>query len=117
MCDNHFDSSSFTTNQNNTKNGIIIKNVKRLERGALPMNLTISAQSTYSSCSVSTQTGLDFNDLSNLFEKLSIYEKKLFNTTICIERFRDDDTNIKYYTAFRSYSIFTLVFELLQVNY
>ena len=81
------------------------------------MNVTTSAQCTHSTCSVSTQTELDLNDLSELFEKLSLYEKKLFSTTICIERFRDDDTNIKYFTGFRSYSGFCLVFELLQVNF
>ncbi|CAF5224539.1 unnamed protein product, partial [Rotaria magnacalcarata] len=91
---------------------LITKNSKRLKRGALPMNLVASTQSTKSTCSVSTQTELDLNDLSNLFEKLSLYEQKIFRTTICIERFRDDDTNIKYFTGFRSYNMFCLVFEL-----
>jgi len=117
ICDSHFSSSSFEINQNNKKNVSITKNSKRLKRGALPMNLTASTQSTRSICSVSTQTELDLNDLSNLFEKLSLYEQKLFNTTICIERFHDDDTNIKYFTGFRSYKMFCLVFELLQVSY
>ena len=115
VCDSHFDSSSFIINKN--ENTLITKTSKRLKHGALPMNVTTSAQCTHSTCSVSTQTELDLNDLSELFEKLSLYEKKLFSTTICIERFRDDDTNIKYFTGFRSYSVFCLVFELLQVNF
>ncbi|CAF4421098.1 unnamed protein product, partial [Rotaria magnacalcarata] len=115
VCDSHFDSSSFKINKN--KNMLITKNSKRLKRGALPMNLVTSTQSTKSTCSVLTQTELDLNDLSNLFEKLSLYEQKIFRTTICIERFRDDDTNIKYFTGFRSYNMFCLVFELLQTHF
>lgn len=52
------------------------------------MNLTITTQPTCLLCSVATQTDLDFNELLNLFEKLSLYEQKLFKTTICIERYR-----------------------------
>lgn len=114
VCDSHFDSSSFKINKN--ENTFNTKNSKRLKPGALPMILTTSTQCTRSTCSVSTQTELDLNDLSNLFEKLSLYEKKIFSTTICIERFRNDDINIKYFTGFRSYNVFCLVFELLQVN-
>jgi hypothetical protein len=116
VCSSHFDSSSFITTSNNNKNVNIIKNLKRLKRGALPMNLTISTQPTYLSHSVATQTNLDLDDISNLFEKLSLYEQKIFQTAICIERFYHDDTNIKYYTGFRSYNIFTMVYELLKVS-
>ncbi|CAF3413039.1 unnamed protein product [Rotaria sp. Silwood2] len=115
VCSSHFDSSSFIT-KSSSKNGINIKNLKRLKRGALPMDLTTPAQVTWSSRSISTQTDLNFNDLSSLFEKLSVFEQKMFATTICIERFRHDDTNIRYYTGFRSYAIFMMVYELLQVK-
>ncbi|CAF4350223.1 unnamed protein product, partial [Rotaria magnacalcarata] len=117
VCDSHFDPSSFKTNQNNAKFNLTTKISKRLKRDAVPVHSIATAQSTHSTRSVSTQTDLDMNYLSNLFEKLSLYEQKLLNTTICIERFRDDDTNIKYYTDFKSYKLFCLIFELLQTHY
>ncbi|CAF1466373.1 unnamed protein product [Rotaria sordida] len=117
VCDSHFDPSSFKINQINNKQVSTTKIHKRLKRGAVPVSSITTTQSTHSTRSVSTQTDLDLNHLSNLFDKLSMYEQKLCSTTICIERFRDDDTNIKYYTGFRSYKIFCLVFELLQVSY
>ncbi|CAF4862406.1 unnamed protein product, partial [Rotaria magnacalcarata] len=117
VCDSHFDPSSFKTNQNNAKFNLTTKISKRLKRDAVPVHSIATAQSTHSTRSVSTQTDLDMNYLSNLFEKLSLYEQKLLNTTICIERFRDDDTTIKYYTGFKSYKLFCLIFELLQTHY
>ncbi|CAF1507263.1 unnamed protein product [Adineta ricciae] len=98
VCDSHFDSSPFTTTSNNQKK------LKRLKHGALPTNLTISTQLTSSSCTISTQTDLNLDDLSILFQQLSTYEQKVFQITICIDRFRDDDIKIKYYTGFRSYN-------------
>ena len=117
VCSNHFDSSSFIVTPNNKQNGVIVRNSKRLKRGALPVNLTISTQPTCLSRSVATQTDLISDDLCSLFEKLSFFEQKTFATTLCIERFLHDDININYYTGFRSYVIFTLVYELLEVNY
>jgi hypothetical protein len=116
VCYNHFDSSSFAHTQAGKKNGAL-KNTKRLKHGAIPMNLTTPVRFTDSSTSVATQTDLDFNGLSDLFQKLSLYEEKLFNTTICIERFRNDDMNIRYFTGFRSYTRFKMVFELLEVKF
>jgi len=116
VCSNHFDSSSiitYTSNQKNTATSQ--KKQKRLKRNALPVNIARSVQATGVLISVSTQTDLDFIDLSDLFGKISLYEEKIFKTTICIERFRHDDVNIRYYTDFRSYDTFMLVHELLQV--
>jgi hypothetical protein len=116
VCSNHFDSSSFikytTTQRNNVTSQ---KKQKRLRRDALPLNIATSVQTTAVLTSVSTQTDLDLNDLSDLFVKISLYEQAILKTTICIERFRHDDINIKYYTGFRSYDTFTMVYELLQV--
>ncbi|CAF1543397.1 unnamed protein product, partial [Adineta ricciae] len=116
VCADHFDSSSFVETQSSRKTGAL-KNTKRLKHGVLPTNLTTSVRITGSSTSIATQTDLDLNGLSDLFEKLSLYEQKLLNTTICIERFRHDDVNIRYFTGFRTYTLFKLVFELLESQY
>ena len=116
VCSNHFDSSSFITNTTTQKKNLTSrKKQKRLKRDALPINIASSVQTTAVLTSVSTETDLDLNDLSDLFNKLSIFEQTVFQTTICIERFRHDDINIRYYTGFRSYDTFAMVFELLQV--
>jgi hypothetical protein len=116
VCNNHFDSSSFIIYTSNQKNNITSqKKQKRLKRDALPVNIARPVHTSGVLTSVSTQTDLDFNDLSELFGKISLYEQTIFKTTICIERFRHDDMNIRYYTGFRSYDTFTLVYELLQV--
>ncbi len=54
--------------------------------------------------------------LTTLFDKLTLFEQNYINTSICIERFQNDDVNIKYYTGFRSYDIFEMVFQLLEVS-
>ncbi|CAF4578617.1 unnamed protein product, partial [Rotaria sp. Silwood2] len=112
---NHFDSSAFITYTSNQKNNITSqKRLKRLKRDALPINIVKSAQTTSGLIFVSTQTGLYSNDLSDLFDKISLYKQTIFKTTIWFERFRHDNINIRYYTGFRSYDIFMMVYELLQ---
>jgi hypothetical protein len=116
VCSNHFDSSAFITFTSNQKTNVTSqKRLKRLKRDALPINTANSVPTTSGLISVSTQTDLYSNDLSELFDKISLYEQTIFKTTICIERFRHDDVNIRYYTGFRSYDIFLMVYELLQV--
>jgi hypothetical protein len=116
VCSNHFDSSAFITFTSNQKTNVTSqKRLKRLKRDALPINIANSVPTTSGLISVSTQTDLYSNDLSELFDKISLYEQTIFKTTICIERFRHDDVNIRYYTGFRSYDIFLMVYELLQV--
>ena len=106
VCSNHFNSSAFITFTSNQKTNITSqKRLKRLKRDALPINITNSVPTTSSLISVSTETDLYSNDLSELFDKIPLYEQTIFKTIICIERFRHDDVNIRYYAGFRSTSV------------
>lgn len=85
---------------------------KRLKKGALP----IAAVSDICLIDSATQTNLDMISLSTLFEKLTLLESNIIISTMNIERFKSDDCNINYFTGFRSYKIFKMVFELLGVR-
>ena len=91
----------------------------RLKLSAVPVELlplTITDTGTMQSNSKSTQTDLDMVSLTAMFSKLSLLEKKIFNTVICIERFENNDYYVNYYTGFKSYKMFEMVFELLEVR-
>ena len=70
------------------------------------------------SCLISsaTQTHIDVICLSALFEKLTLLENNFISSTMSIERSKIDDFNVNYFTGFRSYKIFKMVFELLEVR-
>lgn len=119
VCSDHFDASLFLPPAQRQQMGASKKHQKRLKRGALPIDcigVTASATSTTASRTIATQTDINLDQLSLLFEKLSMYEQRIITSTFCIERFRGDDTNIRYFTGFRTYQVFNMVFELLEVS-
>ncbi|CAM4831937.1 unnamed protein product [Rotaria magnacalcarata] len=114
VCAIHFDVSSFIVQSKKKKrNSGASDNKKRLKKDALPMECI----SDLRLIDCGTQTDLDMISLSNLFEKLTLLESNIIDFSIDIERFQNDDYNINYFTGFRSYKIFRMVFELLQVQY
>ncbi|CAF3375869.1 unnamed protein product [Rotaria socialis] len=104
-----------------SKKNTNVKGRKRLKLDALPIEIepltTIITTTATHSHSIAIQTDLDMTCLSTLFENLSLLQQNSINTSICIERFRNDDLNVKYYTGFKSYNIFEMVFELLEGQY
>ncbi|CAF3515747.1 unnamed protein product [Rotaria socialis] len=118
VCALHFTASSFLGNTSIKKNvNDIHRTRNRLKSEAIPTESIGIIDINTDSRSITTQTDIDLTSLSDLFEKLSLFQNNIINTTICIERFRNDDTNIKYYTGFRSYAVFKMVFELLESHY
>lgn len=116
VCSRHFSPSAFFDNNSIKKNDNNTSQVrKRLKPEADPIESTEIIDINSDTRSIIAQTDIDLTYLSVMFEKLSLFQQNMINTTICIERFRNDDINIKYYTGFRSYSIFKMVFELLEV--
>ncbi|CAF1684178.1 unnamed protein product, partial [Adineta ricciae] len=91
----------------------------RLKSSATPVEILplTTHTGTITSNSTSTQTDIDMVSLTAMFSKLSLLEQKVFNTVICIERFENNDYYINYYTGFKSYKIFEMVFELLKSYY
>ncbi|CAF1490625.1 unnamed protein product, partial [Adineta steineri] len=113
VCSSHFLPSSFIMK---SKKKINDTGRTRLKSSAVPvevLSLTINDTRTMQSSSTSTQTDLDMITLTAMFTKLSLLEQKVFNTVLCIERFENDDYYVNYYTGFKSYRIFEMVFELL----
>lgn len=113
ICGAHFDISSFmiqSTKKNTNNANVNIK--KRLKKEALPMEYVPYSRLISSA----TQTDIDMICLSTLFEKLTLLEKNFIGSTMSIQRFKNDDFNVNYFTGFRSYKIFKMVFELLQVR-
>jgi hypothetical protein len=113
VCGLHFHPSSYLidstkkNNDNGTQNS-----KKRLKQGALPLECVSGSRMIDSEA----QTDLDMISLSTLFEKLTIFEQNVITSTMSIERFQNDDYNINYFTGFRSYKIFKMLFELLEVR-
>jgi hypothetical protein len=113
VCGVHFDASSFMVNLTKKKSNNTTQDVKkRLKKEALPMETVTDLRLI----DTTTQTDLDMISLSALFEKLTLFESTIITSTMSIERFKDDDYNINYFTGFRSYKIYKMVFELLQVR-
>lgn len=115
VCSNHFPSSSFIIKLKKKND---VSGRTKLKLNALPIEIepTTAIITAPHSSSVSTQTDLDMILLTNLFDKLTLFEQNSIDIMICIERFQDDDCNIKYYTDFRTYKIFRMVFDLLEVS-
>jgi hypothetical protein len=116
VCSHHFSTSSFKMKSKKNANA---NGRTRLKFDALPIEIeptTTIITTTTQSRSVAVQTDLDMTSLTTLFDKLTLLEQNYTNTSICIERFQNDDVNIKYYTGFKSYNIFEMVFELLEVS-
>lgn len=112
VCAIHFDASSFIKSKKKKTNSCVQDNKKRLKKDALPMECI----SDLRLIDCGTQTDLDMVSLSNLFEKLTFLESNIISFTMDVERFQNDDYNMNYFTGFRSYKIFRMVFELLQVR-
>lgn len=115
VCCAHFSPSSFSIKSRKNTNG---NGRARLKSGALPIengSTTATITMTHSR-SIAVQTDLDMVALADSLGKASLLDQNVIETTICIERFQHDDSNIKYYTGFRSYNLFKMVFELLEVR-
>lgn len=116
VCSCHFLPSSFSMKSKKKING---NSRTRLNSLAVPIEIQPTmptVTTTIQSHSTATQTDLDMTSLTALFDKLSLLEHNAFTTSICIERFQNDDFHVNYYTGFRSYNIFEMVFELLEVR-
>lgn len=115
VCSRHFPPSAFA---NKPRRNSSVTARRRLKLDALPIEVdTPSVINTVThSQSTTTQTDLDMITLTDLLDKLSLIERNPISTIICIERFRNDNNTINYYTGFRSYNIFNMVFELLEVR-
>lgn len=113
VCGAHFDVSSFMINVTKKQTNNPVQDVKkRLKKEALPIETIADTRLIDST----TQTDLDMISLSTLFEKLTVLESNIITSAMNIERLKDDDSNINFFTGFRSYKIYKMVFELLQVR-
>jgi hypothetical protein len=111
VCGAHFDVSSFIVDSKKKRNAIQ-STKKRLKSDALPIENVPDSRVI----DTATQTDLDMISLSTLFEKLTLLERNTITTIMNIERFRNDDDNINFFTGFRSYKNFGMVFELMEVR-
>jgi len=113
VCGLHFHASSYLISSTIKNNGNDSKNCrKRLKLGAVPIECGSGSRKIDSD----TQTDLDMISFAALFEKLKLFEQNVITSTMSIERFQNDDYNINYFTGFRSYKIFKMVFELFEVK-
>jgi hypothetical protein len=112
ICAAHFEASSFLLDSKKKRN-VTQSTKRRLKSDALPIEHAPVSRLIDSA----TQTDLDMISLSALFEKLTLFESNTITSMMNIERFKNDDISVNFFTGFRSYKIFKMVFELLQVRH
>ena len=112
VCADHFELSSFILVSKRKKKDAAPSTKRRLKNDALPIEYISTSRLIDSS----VQTNLDMISLSALFEKLTLFESNVITSMMNIERFKNNDYNVNFFTGFRSYKIFQMVFELLQVR-
>jgi hypothetical protein len=112
VCAVHFEASSFLADSKKKRSNATQSTKRRLKSDALPIEHVPTSRLIDSA----TQTDLDMISLSALFEKLTLFESNTITSMMNIERFKNDDNNINFFTGFRYYKIFKMVFELLQVR-
>ena len=86
---------------------------KRLKKGAIPVD------STSNTCHIATENadrlGLAFSD--SPYSRSSPFWRRQSTTLRCaLNSSWGDDQNINYFTGFRSYKVFQMVFELFEVG-